>query len=340
MRICICILALFLSACASHPGTRVAVQSSNPFWIDEILGQEEAEPQRIWGQLSYPETGVQPGTGLPAIVLVHSAQGRDAQMWMYADRFNAMGIATLTLDSFTQRGIQKIERDQTAVTEASMISDAFAALEMLSNDPRIDPARIGIFGISKGGAPTIYSSLERVAEALAPEGPRFALHLAYYPWCGMRFLEPTTTGAPILIQSGGRDLITPAEVCRDLLTEMRAHDPSIQAEMIVHPEARHAFDHPYLAHLPAVPTRYLAPHRCLIRERRPGLFIEESRDTELFASNLSSALEACSRAGFLAGGHPASAAAAWENTERFLRRHLLSSTETARAIASANAGRN
>ena len=41
----------------------------------------------------------------------------------------------------------------------------------------------------------------------------FAAHAAFYPWCGLRPLDVTTTGAPVLIQMGDDDNVTPALRC-------------------------------------------------------------------------------------------------------------------------------
>jgi len=312
-------VALGLSACATHPGEQIAIQSADYGFVDEILSGDAGTPRRIWGQLALPESRDAPH---PAIVLVHSAQGRDAQMWMYAERFNEMGIATLALDSFTQRGIRKIQEDQTEVTEASMIADAYAALRQLAHDERIDAGRIAIFGISKGGAPTVYASLDRFAEVLAPGGERFAAHIAYYPWCGVEFLEPRTTGAPILIQSGSRDSITPPELCENLIANLDQTNPGLDAELVVLDGARHAFDHPYLRHIPVIPTGYFTPVDCRIQEVRPGEFMEMSHEAEVTAATQSEVLRQCSAQGFLAGGNPQAGAAAWDNTLHFLGRNL------------------
>ncbi len=308
-----------LAACASRPGERVALHSADYGFVDEILAGDPGTPRRLWAQLALPETGTPP---YPAVVLVHSAQGRDTQMWMYTERFRALGMVTLTLDSFTQRGIQKIMEDQTEVTEASMIADTYAALRLLAAAPEIDANRIAVFGISKGGAPSVYTMLESFADRLAPGGERFALHVAYYPWCGIDFLERRATGAPLLIQAGSRDGITPPALCAELIENFEAANPELEAQLVVHEGARHAFDHPYLAYLPAIPTTYLTPRRCRIREVRPGEFIETSRTTELTSANLTQALRQCSAAGFLAGGDPEAGAAAWEITREAFVRHL------------------
>ena len=52
--------------------------------------------------------------------------------------YQEMGIATFELNSFKSRGIKSTVGSQTEVTIAAMILDAYKALEVLSNHPRID----------------------------------------------------------------------------------------------------------------------------------------------------------------------------------------------------------
>lgn len=116
-----------LGACASRPGVAVQVASEDYGFVDEILNGEDGTPRKVEGQLSFPAEGDVP---FPAVVIMHSSLGRDAQVWMYVRRLNEMGFATLAIDSFTDRGITEIEYDQTVVSEASMV-----AIEETNNAP-------------------------------------------------------------------------------------------------------------------------------------------------------------------------------------------------------------
>ena len=64
---------------------------------------------------------------------------------------------------------------------ASAVAEAYAALKLLANDPRIDASRIAIVGFSFGGEVAHLSAFERLRAALVPGELRFAAHVAYYP---------------------------------------------------------------------------------------------------------------------------------------------------------------
>ncbi|MCZ7655921.1 MAG: hypothetical protein M5R42_19135 [Rhodocyclaceae bacterium] len=57
----------------------------------------------------------------------------------------------LVIDSFGPRGVMSTADDQTRVTTTQMLQDAYGALVFLADDKRIDSARIGVMGFSKGG---------------------------------------------------------------------------------------------------------------------------------------------------------------------------------------------
>jgi dienelactone hydrolase len=180
-----------------------------------------------------------------------------------------------------------------------------------------------VIGFSKGGIAALYASLRSVREALAHDGQAFAAHIAYYPWCGLRFLSPRTTGAPILIQSGGADEITPPGLCRDLIDKWRKVNPSQQADMVVYDGARHGFDHPSLKNVTWAPVGGVTPSSCLIREVRPGAYVEQSTGRPVTSGTLQSVIWDCSGAFGIAGGDADAGRQALLRTKRFLRATLL-----------------
>jgi dienelactone hydrolase len=217
-------------------------------------------------------------------------------------------------------------RDQTLVSTASMLADAFGGLDVLSADPRIDPGRIGVMGFSKGAIAALYAAYRDVARAVAPAERRFALHVAYYPWCGLRLRRPVTTGAPVLIQTGALDDLVPPRRCADLIGASRgpqgegsrgaAKAPDMR--LVVLPGARHAFDHPLLAPFANLPLSAPSPAACELRQRADGSFVETHSGARVDGGNLKAALAPCSRQGH-AGGNEAAAARAFANTLALLR---------------------
>ncbi len=115
--------------------------------------------------------------------------------------------------------------DDTSVT--GQVNAAGAFLAELSY---VEPDRIGVMGMSAGGAPAMSS----IAPP-EPGGHTFRAEVALYPWCrGNLALE-----APLLIVIGEQDDWMPADRCRDMrVRDDSAHSPAVH----VLPGATHAFD--------------------------------------------------------------------------------------------------
>lgn len=321
------LLALGLAGCAAAPdgGERLALDSRTYGFVDELGRAGAGSRQRVEGTLLLPP-GAQPAGPLPAVVLLHSSIGQGSQDWHYAQRLAARGFAVLAVDSFGPRGVEKTVEDQTLVGTASMLADAYAALARLAADPRIDPGRIAVLGFSKGGIAALYAALETVRERVAPAGPdaapRFAAHVAYYPWCGVRFRELGTTGAPVLLQLGGRDEVAPAALCQALVAAIEEADPAADLEVVLHPAARHAFDHPLLDWIGAIPVSGSVPVDCRFEEVAPGRFRETLSGRPASAASLPELFAGCGRAHLLAGGDPEAAERALARTLAFLEATL------------------
>jgi len=291
-------IGVAVTACgASTPSSRqtVTLDSRTLGFIDELARPTDAPTQRITGSLIMPK-GVPAGAKVPAMVILHGGTGQGAQDWFYARLLNDWGIAALAVDSFGGRGISQTIYDQAAVSEASIIADAYAALDMLSADPRIDSQRIGVMGFSKGAGPALLASLERFRGRLAEGGNRFAVHVAFYPWCGFAFLDEAATGAPVLVLSGGRDRVTPAALCAGLTDRLKRDNPGLAIDMRVYPAGGHAFDypHPYFRFVEKLPVRGNLPVRCFFTETEPNVFVERASNLKVTAASLRYALGLCS----------------------------------------------
>ncbi|MEN3974073.1 dienelactone hydrolase family protein [Emcibacter sp. SYSU 3D8] len=292
------LLVILLTACgASAPPDRqtIALDSRTLGFIDELAHPSDALPQRITGSLMMP-SGTPAGVKVPAMVILHGGTGQGSQDWFYARLLNEWGIAALAVDSFSGRKVKETIFDQAAVSEASIIADAYTALGILSKDPRIDSQRIGIMGFSKGAGPALLASLERFRGTLATEDSRFALHVAFYPWCGFSFLEETATGAPVLILSGGLDRVTPAALCADFAGRLKHDNPGLSIDMQVYPAGGHAFDypHPYFRLVEKLPVRGNLPVRCFFTETEPNVFVEHASNLTVTAASVRYAFGLCS----------------------------------------------
>jgi dienelactone hydrolase len=114
-------------------------------------------PARISATLHLPADGEEP---FPCMVILTSSAGvQRHREHFYAQALNHVGTAALIVDSFTGRSVRRTVADQTLVSGAQMEGDAFAALAHLRADPRIDPNRIGVMGVSKGGGATLNTAV-------------------------------------------------------------------------------------------------------------------------------------------------------------------------------------
>jgi dienelactone hydrolase len=182
---------------------------------------------------------------MPAMVIHHGSGGvTNTREYAYAREFTKMGVASIIPDSFTPRGVKATVEDQTAVSTNDMIADAFGALKLAAAHPRLDPARIGITGFSKGGSVAMRSGLEVMVRRHAPPsasgGPRFALHVPFYAGCDAIYHNMRTTGAPMLVLIGGADSYVGPESCVFAVERMRAAGSAV--DMIVYPKAQHGWD--------------------------------------------------------------------------------------------------
>src|SRR5689334_6769198 len=133
-------LTAAFSAAALWPGGAAAqtFTAETQGRIDFRSGPPGAETAAIWGYLSLP-----PGAArVPAMVLMHGSSGLNAGSRVhYNELLNRYGIAAFYVDSFTGRGISSTVRDQAVLSYVDNTRDAFVALRLLHQHPRIDPAK-------------------------------------------------------------------------------------------------------------------------------------------------------------------------------------------------------
>ncbi|MFI7119771.1 alpha/beta hydrolase family protein [Amycolatopsis sp. NPDC049868] len=103
------------------------------------------------------------GGAAPGIVMVHGSGEHDRDDYRAeAEAFAKAGIATLIYDKRTE-GYSLFERDYSVLAD-----DALAAVQALRSRPGVDPARVGVWGLSEGGwvAPLAASRSKDVAFAV------------------------------------------------------------------------------------------------------------------------------------------------------------------------------
>jgi dienelactone hydrolase len=146
------------------------------------------------------------------------------------------------VDSFKPRGVDNVIEDQGRVTSWDMENDAFAALAELQKDKRIDPERIGVMGMSKGGLVAQNSAFTIRRRARQTGMLAFAAHVAIVPDCGAQFRNVETTGRPIFYMLAELDdYASPPKRCIEYSERIKAAgNPNVEVK--VYKGARHGWE--------------------------------------------------------------------------------------------------
>jgi len=216
----------------------VSFPSSDPFTPHDI---GRAPGRRVTGRLFIPPRAAL-AHATPAVVMLHGSAGIVSGRIQYGPQLASMGAIVLLVETYDSRrdlATDFIERVLN-ITETMFVADAYAALRYLAGRPEVDADRVALAGFSYGGMATIYAMYAQLAEALAPDGLRFAGHVAYYAPCIARFVDNRTTGAPLLMLYGADDeLMLPAR-CENSAHELRAGGSRV--EVVSYPGAVHQWD--------------------------------------------------------------------------------------------------
>lgn len=168
----------------------------------------------------------------PVIVLLHGFTGQhieqDRLFVQMARALTAAGFAALRFDFY---GSGDSDGDFQEFTVESEVADAAAALDWLTQQPGLDPARVGVVGLSLGGAITallagqdvrvkaavLWNALGRpgdLADKLAPE-PLGGLTVSAGLIDSLRRADPVAaigryTGPVLVIHATGDEVVPPA----------------------------------------------------------------------------------------------------------------------------------
>lgn len=263
---------------ASQAGmTAVTFQSSTYSDMRQLLAREAATTAvTVKANLGFPK---QVRNSYPAVIVVHTLAGyRDANEGYAAAELRKAGFATLTYDSFAARGTTGAALQGSPGYLPPGVADAYAALRLLSGEPRIDPDRIAIIGFSYGAEVAHLASFETLRSALNPGQGRFAAHVAFYPGGTFGAIAEANayTGAPVLMLLGERDDNLPVTKIEAYLAYARAAGAPAPIETVIYPGAYHAWT------VPDQPTARFYPNnvstkKCpliLLGPKRPALLID------------------------------------------------------------------
>ena len=213
-------------------------KSSSPFEFYHILNNIDLEPkEEIFGSLIFPENAKFP---CPLVIPIHGSYGLRGNHHDHIVNLLEAGIAVFRIHSFESRGIISIVENQTEVTLATMITDAFRGLSLMSQHPDIDPNRIGIMGWSLGGSTSFYSAWKPIIKSLTTGNEKFSAHLPLYPGTHIKPDVNEWSDAPMHILCGNDDDYTPTILVKNILEYMKPNKSNV--ELTVYPNAHHSFD--------------------------------------------------------------------------------------------------
>jgi len=215
----------------------ITYKSSNPFEFFHILTSQECAEQQMFGSLIFPDEKKEK---YPLVICMHGSMGWRGHHHEHSVNFLNNGFAIFRVNSFDARQVVSIVEDQIQVTLATVMTDCFNALKILSKHPDIDSSKIFIAGWSLGGSTAIYSAWEPLAEKLAPDGERFAGHLAFYPGAFMWPEEMRWSKSPILTLIGADDDYTPAVLIEKLSPAINQNGGN--SKLIIYEGGHHSFD--------------------------------------------------------------------------------------------------
>lgn len=229
-----------------------------------LRGDKEAGvPAELSAVLQLPGGSPRP---LPAVVLLHGSGGYGSgSVDSWVDTFQALGIATLALDSFHGRGFERTTYDQAQLGLLAMVYDVYRSVEVLAGDPRIDPGRIAVMGFSRGGTAVLRASMKRFQSLYGPGSTRIAAYLPFYPGCNLSLVDDLDVGdAPIRLFQGTDDDWTLAGPCLNYANRLRMAGGDV--EMIQYPGTLHNFDIIDLGSEPIRIEKGQNAARCELRE--------------------------------------------------------------------------
>jgi dipeptidyl aminopeptidase/acylaminoacyl peptidase len=201
-----------------------------------------------------------PAGPAPAILLLHGAGG-NVGYWFsrVAEPLTQVGCFVFAVHYFDRTGTQRAGPAELAdgVHVLAWLEAVRDTVQHLAADPRIDPSRVGLIGISLGG----FLSLS-LAATLPRPGIRAVAEISgglIPPWRE----QATTAFPPTLLLHGDRDTIVPVAQAYDLAARLARL--GVEHETVILPGESHWFTPAAEARLLELATGFLARH--LLRPR-------------------------------------------------------------------------
>ena len=245
----------------------IAFQSMTLSDQEFLSGRKDGKQVTLGGVLRLPA-----GTGkIPVAILLHGSGGISGYVTDWEADYNALGMGTFVIDSFTGRGIVNTNVNQFVLGRLAMIIDAYRALEVLANHPRVDPSRIVLMGFSRGGQSALYASLKRFHRMHGPEALSFAAFIPMYANCGTTFVDDEDlVDRPVRMFHGSADNYVSVAPCRSYVQRLKAKGRDVQ--LTEYADAGHVFDGKAFK-TPLIVPNWQTFRKCVLAETQSGTIV-------------------------------------------------------------------
>jgi dienelactone hydrolase len=296
---------LALASLAQAQPARIEIQPIESMHLTNqtfLTGQRDGRSVMLAGELRIAKPG---SDKLPAVILVHGSGGIGASTDRWANELNSIGVSAFILDSFAGRGIVSTVADQSQLDSIAMMVDAFKALAVLAEHPRVDAKRIAVMGFSKGAVAAVYSSTVRFARMHGPATATFAAHIGLYTPCNVEWRDDTkTSDAPIRLHHGLADDYVSIVPCRGYVERLKAAGADVV--LSEYADAHHAYDN-FTLGAPVANPRAQTTRNCLLKEGDGGRILNAKTNQPYSLSD--ACVERGPHVGYNAAAHQATVAA-------------------------------
>jgi dienelactone hydrolase len=223
-------LLVVVAACATATTAMAKVQSKE---IEYRQGDTVLQGFLAWDDAA---KGKRPG-----VLVVHEWWGHNAHARAQATRLAKAGYVGFALDMFGKGKVATHPKDamafvQEATKDPEVAAARFdAALDVLKQQPQVDPEKIGAFGYCFGGGVAL-----EMARAGRDLDAVVTFHGSLRPGAGPA--EPGKVKPAILVQTGGSDPMVTREQVQQLEDELKG--AGVDVKVITYPKAKHAFTNP------------------------------------------------------------------------------------------------
>jgi dipeptidyl aminopeptidase/acylaminoacyl peptidase len=176
----------------------------------------------------YPPNGSAPAS---AVLLLHGSGGPLRGLDPFARQAAGFGVHVFALHYFQRTGHSWVYPSQIEENFLDWLRTAEDAVTCISNQPGVDPRRIGMLGFSLGGY---------LAVSLATQDRRIAAVAELFGGLPANFAENAAQLPPVLILHGGSDPIVPVTEAYQLEQLLKTNN--IPYEMRIYPDQGHHFN--------------------------------------------------------------------------------------------------